>query len=317
MTLPLSALGSAFKSFYLGTPGTLKKLRVVDHGYSSAMSRAEVLHQLAGGGNTVTRRRDPRRTWPLSFTGMTPDSADLLVQFYTGIYGAGPFCFVDPAWRNALALDASTFGVRFQALSAWSLSVTSQSLTYDGTVTPFQAGSGVARWTGAQSGSKMGLGTYTAGTLIPDVLSAPPGVTDGSAVTHSLSAYSRAISGTANLTFFAYGMNAAGSLVSASSVNATVGTTWTQFTATVLANVGATYVIHGFTCNTNSSPPLLFSNADTQYLPTAATPRGAWVTGTGSPRVILGPAGGSSGAGLASQSTLVVLRDHGIQLVEI
>lgn len=305
MTTPITIPPTGLKTYYLGVPGSMRAMRMVQDAVSVPASRGEVAHDLISGGTAVTHRRDTRRSWQLAYPGMTPDTADLLLGFYSGVFGDGPFCWVDPAWRNALHLNVSTMGAPLRAISGWSASVSSQGLTFDTTLTAPVATSGVMRWTGAQNGSRVGLGTWTGSVFTPDVAKAPPYLPQQ--VT-SLSVYARAVSGTPSLSVRGLAVLTSGAVANTQTQTQTLSSAaWTLFTpAQTPISLTADYVVPDFLCNTNNSV-IQFACAQVQYGKNPADP---WVLGLGIPRVVIP-------TGLGGQYTVMFARDHGLTLAEI
>lgn len=309
MTQPpaTNLLTTRFNDWYLGKPGTMRLLRVPDAGVTTPASRAENAHDLLAGGVAVTRRPSTRRQWQVGFSGCPPETADLLVAFYTGLFGDGPFCWVDPAWRNALSLDASTFGARVGVITPWALSVSAtQSLTVEAGVTPGTGfTSAVGRWASAQNGSRVGLGTWTGSVFTPNPLSAPPYLPEQ--VT-TIRVYAQAVSGTPSVSLRGLAVSTTGVVASTTTTTATLSSaTWTQLVVTVPAALTAAYVVPDVLCNTNSSV-IRLSNADVQYGQNA--PPLPWVTGLGVARVVFT-------SGLGSSYQMFIQRDHSVTLVEI
>lgn len=307
MTVPIGIrqLRTQLPSYYLGAAGNMQTLRIPDAGVTCSTSRGEVTHDLISGGVAVTRRERTRRNWQLGFGGCTPDTASLLTAFYQGSFGDGPFCFVDPAWRNALSFEASTFGARIQAITAWSTSVTGNPLSYDTTVTAPVTGSGVAKWAGAQNTNRVGLGTWTGTVFTPSSTFAPPYLSDR--IT-TISVYARAVSGTPSLSLRGLVVSASGTALSTTTTTVTLSTSFQRVSVAVPAAVGSgVYVVPDLLCNTNSSV-INLGAADVQYA--AATPLPAWVPGFGVARVIIS-------TGIGGSSMLYISRDHQLTLMEI
>jgi hypothetical protein len=263
-----------------------------------------VQHDLISGGTAVTHRKDTRRAWQLAYPGCTPDTADLLVGFYAGVFGDGPFCFVDPAWRNALHVHASTFGAPLQAISAWSASVSAQPLTFDTTVIAPVATSGVMRWTGATNTAQVGLGAWSGSVFVPDTAKAPPYLPQQ--VT-SISVYARSVSGTPSVSLRGQAVLAAGTVVNTQTATATLSSAaWTLLAVTVPASLTASYVLPNLLCNTSTSV-LQFACPLVQY---GKSPPDAYVVGLGVPRVVIPQ-------GFAGQYTVMFASDHGLTLAEV
>ena len=305
MTLPVNALTTQLNAYYLGTAGAMQRLRVPDDAVQGPLNRGEVAHTLLGGGTAMTRRAKTRRNYQVSFSGCTPDTAQILVGFYAGDFGDGPFMFVDPAWRNALSDQVSTFGARLQAVGGWTLSSPgAQSLTYSTSIAPFETPSGTAVWAGAGNGSRLGMGTWNGSLFTPDTATAPPYLSDR---TNPASVYIRTASSTASMSVRGLAVAADGTVASTTTTTLTANSSgWQRYTAVVPASLTAAYVILDILCNTASAPNILLSCADVQYGVTV--PQG-WVGGLGIPRVVI--------AAMGSQNALFVLRDHTLQLSEI
>jgi hypothetical protein len=304
VTTPITIPPTGLKSYYLGVPGAMRLLRVAQDAVTAPASRGEVQHDLISGGTAVTHRKDTRRTWGLAYPGCTPDTADLLVGFYAGVFGDGPFCFVDPAWRNALHVAVSTFGAPLQAISGWSASVSAQPLTYDTTVTAPVATSGVMRWTGATNTAQVGLGTWSGSVFTPDTAKAPPYLPQQ--VT-SISVYARSVSGTPSVSLRGQAVNGAGVVQNTQTATTTLSSAaWTLLTVTVPAALNASYVLPNLLCNT-STAVLQFACPLVQY---GKSPPDTYVVGLGIPRVVIPQEFGG-------QYTVMFARDHGLTLAEI
>lgn len=327
MTLPFTSvtLGQS-QPMYLGKPGNMQKLRMPDTPYSSVAGRGEASHTLVSGGQVITRLPKTKRQWALPFSGMTEDTANILVAFYAGSMGMGPFVLVDPAWRNKFGASASSMGAvtissnvgNLSTIAGWSASVTalntiSMGVTAVPGFAPFVESSYITVATTATN-TKVGLGTWTGATLVPRTLDAPVYLFDQPC---AASIYLRAVTGTPSISWQLNGVNAAGSVqLAGTTQTATLSSgAWTRFTSFLAAgNSNALYAIPTITGGTGGSTAYAMSCADFQYGPTNSTGLGAWVLGLGSPRVNLAP---SSGSGFASITRLLPLRDQGIALVEI
>jgi hypothetical protein len=306
MTTPILIDPSAFKTYYLGVAGAMQQIRTPNAAVQQGIQRAEVLHQLISGGNAITRRRRGRRAWQLSWSGCTPDVADQMIGFYLGVFGDGPFMYVDPSWRNALSLDASTFGAQFDANTAWVASSASQSVTFDTTVTAPSPQSGVSRWAVAALNSQMSIGSWNGSVFVPDPVTAPPYLTP---VVSALFVQARAVTGTPSVTLRGKVVDAAGTvLATANGTTATLSTSaWTPLTCTVPAGTsGAAYLLPNVICNTANSF-LQFSCAQLQYGRSSPSP---WVIGLGIPRVV-------AASGMGADYDLLYARDLVLTLAEV
>lgn len=307
MTLPSPplALGKS-QPMYLGKPLAMQILRMADSPYQSIGNRGETIHQLVSGGTVVTRVPNTKRSWVLPFSGMTEDTANLLVAFYAGTMGTGPFIFVDPAWRNKLGADVSSMGAIKSAISGWS-ALNAGALAWDGTdAAPFPQ-SDVMTWTGAGNTSKLILGTWSGSAPIPRTGDAPVYLPDQAGAG---SLYVRTATSSASLGLTCMGVTAAGSSLSGAATTATITTTWqrlTNFAPT--ASTTMQYLTMQLACNTSSAPVIWIACADIQYGPTNASTLGAWSVGLGSPRVVVA-------GGLAGSTPRYPWRNHALQLAE-
>lgn len=314
MTLPSPplALGTA-QPMWLGKPNAMQQLRMADSPYQSIATRSEATHQLISGGVAVTRIAKTKRSWVLPFSGMTEDTANLLVGFYSGAMGLGPYIFVDPAWRNKLSPNVSSMGAVLQAIDGWAPSSGSGTLAWDGTdAAPFVE-SDVMTWTGAGNGSKIVSGSWSGATIVPRTSEAPvyiPSFSIGGSI------YLRTASSTANMSLQCIAVTAGGSSSSGAATTATINSSgWTRFVNFApTANTTMQYVVLQVQCNTASAPVIWASCADIQYGPTSVAGMGAWVLGLGSPRVVLP---GSQSGGFISTTRLLPYRDQGISLAEV
>jgi hypothetical protein len=284
----------------------MQALRTPNAAYEHPAGRGEVVHQLISGGTAVTRRPQTRRQWSLGWGTTTPDTADPLVQFYAGMYGDGPFRFVDPAWRNALSVDASTFGIRQQAITEWGDSSPGAVVTYDSTVAAAIPGSGVARWTSVPQNGQFALGAWNGAVFIPDAVLTPPYLPQ--AVT-SITMYARSVTGTPNVTLRSKALLADGTVVNTTSgTSATLSTSaWTKLTVLMPAALVASYASPNVICNTSGVSIIQFSNPLVEY---GETPADNWVVGLGIPNVVIS-------SGLGATSELLYARDHTLTLAEI
>lgn len=305
MTTPITIPGSGFKSYYLGVPGAMRLIRVPQDAVTVPAMRGEVQHDLISGGTAVTHRKATRRTWGVTYPGLTPDAADLLLGFYAGVFGDGPFCWVDPAWRNALSADASTFGAVLDASSDWALSGAGQTFTTSNTITPPAAvTSAVGVWHGAGTSSHVGTGTWAGATLLPVEPSQPPYI----GVVTTLSLYAKSVSGTPSITVRGRAVLADGSIVNTGTATPTLnGSAWQRVAVTVPAGLTASYLTIDVQCGTAASPDIYLSSAAVEY--GVSTP-GTWVMGLGIPRVLIPQT-------LTGQYTVMFARDHGLTLAEI
>lgn len=279
---------TTLKTVYLGQPGAMVNLSMPDAGYTAPLGRAGVNHQLAEGGVAVTRRRKTRRLYGISFSGLTPELADPILAFYTGLMGLGPFRLVDPAWRNAMSLDVSTFGQQVGAIVGWDTPSADAQPTFNAAITPFQEASGVLQWATPVNGHYLSEWQNPAGTAVPDASNSVPYLADQPYV---ISLYARTASSTCSVVPAAFGAAANGSgLVTVSGAAVTLTTAWQRLTVPVPVgssgwSAAATpYIGAALKCNQTSAPTVYVSDAQIEVGPPAANP---WVAGLGCPKVIV------------------------------
>lgn len=254
------------------------------------------------GTTSVFRNLYPKRTFSLAYGFMDAASADLLLAFYQGLFGIGPFIYVDASARNMLAFDVSACGRRTVASPGWVASTGTLAGGTTGGPTQVPT-SGVLTWTTPTASATLqpGLNANTA-----DVLTAPPNLTT-EAVTVSL--WVKCAS-SKSVTLQLVGYDSAGAVVNATLTStATVGTTWTQMTVSAAAGVGAlsssVFVLPRLVVGASAPTSIQIAGAQLEY-GSAAT---SWQPGFGAPRVVIT---GSPGRDLP----LVGRSDHTLTLAE-
>jgi hypothetical protein len=99
-----------FEEFWLGPAGKLQQLEMPDTGFTWDPSLSETVHGLVSGGTTVTRRAKVKRTGSLDMGALDQDQADLVMRLYLRAFGPGPYCLVEPTYRNLVTPDVSMSG---------------------------------------------------------------------------------------------------------------------------------------------------------------------------------------------------------------
>lgn len=293
-------------ALYLGKPLAMQKFTLPDPGYSYDGGRGESAHVAISGATTVTRVPKTKRTWQLPYSGLTEDTANTLIGFYTGVMGLGPYILVDPAWRNKLSADQSSMGAISQGVSGWS-ALNAGALAWDGTDIPPFPQSDIMTWTGAGNTSKLILGTWSGSAPIPRTADAPVYLPDQSGAG---SLYVRTATSSASLGLTCMGVTAAGSSLSGAATTVTATTTWQRLTNYApTASTTMQYLTMQLACNTSSAPVIWIACADIQYGPTNAATLGAWSVGLGSPRVVIA-------GGLPGSTPRYPWRNHALQLAE-
>jgi hypothetical protein len=279
---------SAITYPYLGAPGALQQLPGATGDMDSPPSRSDVTHELASGGVAITRRLNAKKTFTLPYLSRPGTGLDdLLASFYGGLFGDGPFVFVDPSVRNVLGMDTSSCGLRTNASPGWIQSA--------GTLTPTPTGgptglaTGVLTWTSLSAAATLQPGLAA---NVADVTNAPVVLTTEATC---VSLYVKA-SSSASMTLQLVGYDANGAVVNATTTSAVAATTaWQRFTVTAAAGAGALasslYVLPRLVLGGSVPTSVSIAAGQVEY-GTAAT---AWQRGYGSPRVLITSSPGRTG----------------------
>lgn len=280
------------KGFWLGKPGNMIQLPAPAIGYGGGHQRSETPHALIGGGTTVTKRLHAKRTWPLTWQRVQNRDLQVLLGFYRGAFGDGPFVFIDPADDNYLSLDSSLCGARNGAIGAWTAK-SPETLVYDPTITSPVLPCGVLRWHGAGNGSRVAIAPRDgSGNVIPDPLASIPLI---QAVPQMLSIWAWTASGTASCQI----VISDGVSASTGGPSQTLNTTPKQLLlAHPAGGLGANqYLVFNVQCATASAPDIFLSAPQFEYGPTVAS---AFAAGSGAPRVVIAAPPGNSVDGLGA-----------------
>lgn len=265
---------------YLGKPGAMRQIPAPRRGFDGSPSHSESAFTLLSGGTAVVRNLYRKRTFTLPYD-VTAAESDVLLGFYEGIYGTGPWRFVDPTARNMLPLDASICGGRLQADDGWVAS--------SGTLTPSAVGGGPA---GVDSGTLAWSSLAAAATLQPgtvantaDVTTAPVYV-PAEAVTVSL--YVKASGASSGHTLQLVGYTSAGAVsVTSATAAMSLTTSFQRFTVTIAANAAAyssaVFVLPRIVLGASVPTNVTIAGAQLEYGDTVT----AWQPGFGVPNVTL------------------------------
>jgi hypothetical protein len=308
MTTPCGP--SLLDTMWLGRPGAMTRLRIPDAGWVAPLGRAEVAHTLAGGGTTVTRRAATHRAYSVNLSKMTPDEAQLILAYYLGNKGSGPWALVDPSYRNQLSPGASSMGVAAGRNTAWNPLIGDAAAVLDSTVVPPVDGTGVLRWAAPTNGKNLFEGTQpTAGTFVPVTTKAVPYLSPYIAW---VSVYLRAQT-TATVKLYALGCNAAGwdGVSVANTANVALTTAWQRVTLSVpaasWAGANPAYIVPNIQVAAVGASDVLVAAAQIDYGYSSVPP---WVAGLGVPRVVLS-------AGVGAGVSVYWRRDHGLTMAEV
>lgn len=282
---------SSFNAAYLGKPGNLVKLPPPSQGITAPLTRAAVTHALTSGGTTTTKRRYAHRTYTLPWNNRDQDSVNLLLAFYLGSMGNGPFVYLDPGFRNLQDFDVSTMGAAYGSLVGWTATTGDSQPVYDGTLTPPFNGTGVLKWSSAVNGHYVTDGTVTSTTFTPNTVTRPYAVPYLPDQPVLISTWARTVSGTASAAAAALGATAAGGAINVVlGATTTLNTSWQQLYVPVPVgqagwSAAATpYVSAGVKCLGAGAPQIWLAASQVEM--GVALPS-AWAVGVGTPRVTI------------------------------
>lgn len=270
---------SAVQYAYLGKAGNMKQLPIPRRGTERSASMGDAAHGLLSGGTAVVRNLNAKTLFTLPYDVIDADS-QVILGFYRGIYGIGPWRFVDPTVRNVLPLDASVCGARTQADDGWVPSTGSLAVATTGA--PAGVDSAVITWSSLAAAATLQPGTV-ANTA--DVTTAPVYV-PAEAVTVSLYAKANASSSGHSLQLVGY--NAAGAATVTSSTTAMALTTsFQRFSVTIAANAAAyasaIYVLPRIVLGGTAPTSVSIAGAQVEYGDAVTT----WQPGYGCPVVVI------------------------------
>jgi hypothetical protein len=286
---------------YLGTPGSMQQLPGPSGDIEAATTRGESVKTLLSGATAVVRRLNAKKTFGLPYTGRPGTGlADLLSSFYEGVFGIGPYVFVDPSVQNVLPLDVANCGIRTQAGLGF---VASSGTLADGVAGSPITGSSVLTWTAPASGASLQPGSVS---LTADKTTAPVYL-PGEAVTVSL--YAK-VSSVGSHTLVLGGYDATGASIATATTSIALTTSFQRFSLSIAAGAGA-FASCAFVL------PRLLTTAGALTFSVAAlqleygTAASTWQRGYGSPRVLITSSPGRAGALFQGYST------HTLALSEI
>lgn len=285
---------------YLGDPATVGMFQLpIPPSVDAPASRGDHPIGLIGGGTTVVKWLDAKRTYTYAYEWLDDDEADLIAGFHEGLLGEGPFRLVDCGVRNVLPLDVASCGARSRSAVGWVPSA--GSVASSTAVASPQTLSGVLAWSGTAASATLQPGT-AANTA--DVGSAPVVLAD-QPVTVSL--YVRA-SGAQSMSLQAVGYDMAGAVVDASHSTAfTSSIAWQRITCTVAAGgLGASlYVLPRLVLGATAPSTVYVAAAMVEYAATASS----WQKGYGCPAVSINTPPGRTVPIVGSVNATLVLQE--------
>jgi hypothetical protein len=255
---------------YLVTPGSLIRALPLPTGdVTNPPDRGDTVTTLLSGRQAVQRRATARRAWNIPYDYLQARDADILNAFYLGMYGEGPFRFVDPDAVNMLPADVSVCGARTSAPIGWSGLSSSTIARSTDVLPPTDApASGVLK--------VHHVATASAGLLFDASLAAP--LLPDEPTTVSVYVYSPTV-GNVTINCRLRALN--GTLLSTvpATQAATVGG-WRRFAVTRTAGGSGVFVSFDVT---SSVPDLYLAAGQLEYAPTASD----WRIGGGVPSVLV------------------------------
>lgn len=255
---------------YFGKPGAMVALPAPDTG-TAPPNRGDNAVTNLSGGTVVTRRLHVKRRYELGYSDLPAADSDLLLEFWNGSRGTGPWVYVDPTAQNVLGLDVAACGLRAQADHGWSASA--GTLTR-GATPPAGLNSGVLTWAGLAAAAI--LQPTFATTSAPVTVPGEP---------MTLSVWMQA-SAAVNVTLrpVAYDTAGVATLPGSPLTTANVTTTWQPFAVTVPAGSSAAMILPRIVLPGSGLPASLsVAAAQVEY----NTTRSGWRRGQGSPRVVI------------------------------
>lgn len=251
-------------------------------GMSPTLSRGTVTNTLISGGVSTQRKRYTKSAYPILWKYRGPADIDLLMSFFDGRQGGGPYCLVDPSWLNYLPPNVAGMGSVLGALPEWAPTV--GALATSTAAGPAGFLSGVASWSSAVNTSVlwMGLNNVIDGTWLPPIITGK---------SHRMSIWARVASGSATLTAAVpYGVGGSAPIGNATvtAPGVALSGTWQEVSALVASGFNwstGDYLGMKLTVSSASTPVIQLAAPSMQYDSSAAL--SPWVSGIGVPRVLI------------------------------
>lgn len=295
MTLPTPILeqsASTFATTYLGQPGAMTKTPVPDTGITITLGRGGTTHGLASGGTSINRARYVRRNYTLSFNHRLTEDMDPLLAYYYGTMGAGPFALMIPGWRNVQDMDVSTMGAAVGGVTGWATTAGDTQPVSDFIVAPPLPNTDVLKWASAVNTHNLVEGSFSGTNYLPNTSGRPYSTPYLADQAFLVSIYARTTSGTPSVAALAIGQTAAGGAMVAAIGATTVlsASVWTRMSVAVPVGTGGwsaaatPYISAGLRCLSAGSPTIYVAASQIEVGVSALR---NWVTGMGSPRVVI------------------------------
>lgn len=142
-------------TFWLGNPGALAALPHPRKGLDPTAVRPASVAQTIGGGQVVGFAPGARRTYQLSWSGLTTEQYTVIEEFFAGLRGRGPFTLLDPGRRNKLSANQSGAGSASYDGTGWTTLSTAE--TVSAAASPVLRGPRSLRWSIPTTGVTAGL----------------------------------------------------------------------------------------------------------------------------------------------------------------
>lgn len=247
-------------------------------GMTPGFSRGTISQTLIGGGTTTQRLPELKSSYSIDWSILKPADFDLLMSFFDGGQGGGPYCLVDPSQSNFLPPNVSRMGAVTSSFPEWVATV--GALATSTSAGPTGLLSGVCAWTGAATSSVlwMGLNNVIDGTWLPPIISGK---------SHRVGIWAKVASGSATLTAAVpYGVAGSAPIGNATATAAAVvlSSTWQEVSALVASGFNWTtgdYLAMKLTVSSATTPSILLAAPSMIYDASAST----GVAGIGVPRV--------------------------------
>lgn len=256
-------------------------------GMTPTLSRGTVTQILISGGAATQRHQRLKSTYPIQWVIRGPADIDLLMSFFDGGQGVGPYCLVDPSQTNYLPANVARMGAVLGAVPEWTPTV--GALATSTAAGPTGLLSGVCAWTGSANASilYMGLNNVVDGTWLPPVVTG---------LAHRMSIWAKLASGTGTLTaamlYGVAGSAPAGSATGTAAAVALSTSVWQEVSVAIPNTFSwpatADYAMLRLTVSSATSPSILLAAPamvyDTVVNAAALSP---WVSGVGVPRCVI------------------------------
>lgn len=267
-------------TIYLGPVGNQQALPSIGRGIGASLTVPSAVHQIAGRGGRVVDRFPgaASRVYGLARSWLTADELSIVEAMYLGAYGPGPFVLTEPWRRNMLSANQSS-GTDVLADTTGFAMISGTSLT--SSTAQADQGRRSAAWSVTAANRVLLTGSdLTGGLAVPTVdIPVLP------STSYSVQVRGRTSTSTATLQLRINWYNAAGTPLSTSTGTTTglVSGSFTTCSAAAQASPSTAALARIRCDNTVMGAAQTLYLDQWQFEQSATT--GAWVLGTGVPRV--------------------------------